>query len=81
MKPRVLHVAPFLWSGAGRVISQLCESQQERWEVAIVTSGGLRGLRDWPAYRRRLAGAWSLSVTRPRSGGTAGLQPALRRVP
>ena len=57
MKPRVLHVAPFLWSGAGRVISQLCESQQERWEVAIVTSGGLRGLRDWPAYRRRLAGA------------------------
>ena len=57
MKPRVLHVIPFLWSGAGNVVSRLCLSQQSRAEVAIVTSDTSKGLRDWPAYRRRLAAA------------------------
>ena len=57
MKPRVLHVIPFLWSGAGNVVSRLCLSQQSRWDVALVTSGASKGLRDWPAYRRRLAAA------------------------
>ena len=54
---RVLHVAPFLWSGAGNVITRLCESQHRRWDVHIVTSGTSRGLRDWSGYRRRLTAA------------------------
>ncbi len=54
MKPRVLHVIPMLWSGAGRVVSQLAIAQQAGWEVAIVTSGASRGERDWPAYRRAI---------------------------
>jgi hypothetical protein len=57
VKPRVLHVIPFLWSGAGNVVSRLCASQRSRWDVAIVTSGRSRGFRDWPEYRRRLATA------------------------
>jgi glycosyltransferase involved in cell wall biosynthesis len=56
-KPRVLHVIPFLWSGAGNVVSRLCLSQQADWDVAIVTSGVSKGMRDWPAYRRVLAAA------------------------
>ena len=55
MKPRVLHVVPFLWSGAGNVVTRLCMSQQSNWSVAIVTSGTSKGLTDWPAYRRQLA--------------------------
>jgi glycosyltransferase involved in cell wall biosynthesis len=51
---RVLHIAPFLWSGAGQVITSLCESQSGRHEVAIVTTGRAGDQRDWPAYRRRL---------------------------
>jgi glycosyltransferase involved in cell wall biosynthesis len=51
---RILHIAPFLWSGAGQVITSLCESQAARHQVAIVTSGHSGGQRDWPAYRRRL---------------------------
>lgn len=51
---RVLHVAPFLWSGAGQVITSLCESQSDRHSLAIVTSGRARDQRDWPEYRARL---------------------------
>lgn len=51
---RVLHVAPFLWSGAGQVITSLCESQSNRHSLAIVTSGRTRDQRDWPEYRARL---------------------------
>ncbi len=54
MRPRVLHVIPFLWSGAGRVVSQLCLAQTSRQDVAIVTSGASKGQADWPAYRRAL---------------------------
>jgi len=50
----VLHVAPFLWSGAGQVITSLCESQSEWHDVAIVTSGRTSDQRDWPQYRARL---------------------------
>jgi glycosyltransferase involved in cell wall biosynthesis len=50
----VLHVIPYLWSGAGGVVTRLCEAQRERGPVAIVT-GGRRGEHpDWPAYRARL---------------------------
>jgi glycosyltransferase involved in cell wall biosynthesis len=51
---RVLHVAPFLWSGAGQVITSLCESQSSRHSLAIVTSGRTHDQRDWPEYRARL---------------------------
>ena len=50
----ILHVAPFLWSGAGSVITRLCEDQARRHPVVLVTSGSSQGLSDWPAYRRRL---------------------------
>jgi len=52
---RVLHVAPFLWSGAGQVITSLCESQATHQTVAIATTGRAGDQRDWPAYRTRLA--------------------------
>lgn len=51
---RVLHIAPFLWSGAGQVITSLCESQSGRHSLTIVTSGRTRDQRDWPEYRTRL---------------------------
>lgn len=52
---RILHLIPFLWSGAGDVVSRLAVSQVDGGdEVVVVTSGSSRGLRDWPAYRRRL---------------------------
>jgi glycosyltransferase involved in cell wall biosynthesis len=51
---RILHVIPFLWSGAGSVVTRLCESQARRNEVAIVTAGASKGFTDWPAYRKRL---------------------------
>lgn len=51
----VLHVAPFLWSGAGRVITRLCQDQQCRRPVTLVTTGVSGELRDWPSYRRLLA--------------------------
>jgi glycosyltransferase involved in cell wall biosynthesis len=54
MKPPILHVAPFLWSGAGSVITRLCEAQRTDGPVAIVTTGRHDGLRDWRAYRDRL---------------------------
>ncbi|BCS31622.1 hypothetical protein TBR22_A08240 [Luteitalea sp. TBR-22] len=52
---RILHLIPFLWSGAGDVVSRLAASQRGAGhEVLVVTSGVSRGQRDWPAYRRRL---------------------------
>jgi glycosyltransferase involved in cell wall biosynthesis len=57
MRPRVLHVIPFLWSGAGHVVSQLAVAQRVGRDVALVSSGTSRGLHDWPAYRRRLRAA------------------------
>lgn len=50
----VLHVAPFLWSGAGRVITRLCADQRQTREVVLVTTGASDGLTDWPSYRRAL---------------------------
>ena len=55
---RILHVTPFLWSGAGQVITSLCESQAtEGHQVWITTSAPSGGQTDWPAYRRRLTNA------------------------
>jgi glycosyltransferase involved in cell wall biosynthesis len=54
MRPLILHVIPFLWSGAGGVVTRLCESQRQGGPVAIVTTGKSDGMSDWPAYRRRL---------------------------
>ena len=50
----ILHVAPFLWSGAGRVIARLCADQRRAREVVLVTTGASDGLSDWPSYRRAL---------------------------
>ena len=57
MRAPVLHVIPFLWSGAGAVVTRLCESQARHGPVAIVTSGRRGAESDWPTYRRRLASA------------------------
>ncbi len=57
MSSPILHVAPFLWSGAGRVIARLCADQRRRHEVVLVTTGAADGLADWPAYRRQTAAA------------------------
>jgi glycosyltransferase involved in cell wall biosynthesis len=55
MNRRVVHVIPFLWSGAGRVVTRLCEEQAARGvEVHLATTGRSGAERDWPAYRRRL---------------------------
>ncbi|MBI4472374.1 MAG: glycosyltransferase, partial [Acidobacteria bacterium] len=51
---RILQVIPFLWSGAGNVVSRLCEAQARANEVGIVTSGRSKGFTDWPEYRKRL---------------------------
>jgi glycosyltransferase involved in cell wall biosynthesis len=51
---RLLHIIPVLWSGAGEVVTRLCERQSSRYDVAIATSAYNGSLRDWPAYRRRL---------------------------
>jgi glycosyltransferase involved in cell wall biosynthesis len=53
-RPPVLHVIPFLWSGAGGVVTRLCEAQREHGPVTVVTTGRSGELSDWPAYRRRL---------------------------
>jgi glycosyltransferase involved in cell wall biosynthesis len=50
----VLHVIPFLWSGAGNVVTRLCESQRRHGPIAIVTTGGRGEHPDWPSYRTRL---------------------------
>jgi glycosyltransferase involved in cell wall biosynthesis len=47
-------VIPALWSGAGEVVTHLCERQASRYDVAIATSAYKGPLQDWPAYRRRL---------------------------
>ena len=52
---RILHIIPFLWSGAGKVLTDLCVSQKDHHEVMIVTSGSSKGMSDWPDYRRRLS--------------------------
>ncbi len=50
----VLHVAPFLWSGAGRVITALAIEQQRTRPVTLVTTGRSGTCADWPAYRAQL---------------------------
>lgn len=63
MSAPILHVAPFLWSGAGRVIAALAADQARRAPVIVVTTGRLGALADWPAYRRRLRHAGVRHVT------------------
>src|SRR5689334_16745938 len=53
-RDRVLHVIPYLWSGAGSVLTRLCEAQRAHGPVAIVTGGRTGDQPDWPAYRTRL---------------------------
>lgn len=57
MPTPILHVAPFLWSGAGRVITRLCIDQAAHRPVVLVTTGASEGLTDWPSYRRALRAA------------------------
>ncbi|HLQ76118.1 MAG TPA: glycosyltransferase family 4 protein [Terriglobia bacterium] len=54
---RILHVIPFLWSGAGNVVTRLCESQTGANTVGMVTSGRSKGFTDWREYRSRLTNA------------------------
>ena len=54
---RILHVIPFLWSGAGNVVTRLCETQASGNQVGIVTSGKSKGFDDWTEYRKRLKSA------------------------
>ena len=54
MRPPVLHVIPHLWSGAGGVVTRLCEEQRRHGPVAIVTAGDSGANADWAAYRTRL---------------------------
>jgi glycosyltransferase involved in cell wall biosynthesis len=54
MRPPVLHIIPFLWSGAGSVVTRLCEAQRQQGPVAIVTGGQPDASGDWDSYRRRL---------------------------
>jgi glycosyltransferase involved in cell wall biosynthesis len=51
---RILHAAPYLWSGAGNVITRLIDSQLERHRIALVTSPASGDLRNWPDYERRI---------------------------
>ena len=52
---RILHAAPYLWSGAGRVITDLLTAQRSRHDVRLVTSPRAGDLRNWPSYERALA--------------------------
>jgi glycosyltransferase involved in cell wall biosynthesis len=54
---RILHVIPTLWSGAGDVLTHLCELQSPHDDVIVATSALRAELADWPAYRRRLRAA------------------------
>jgi glycosyltransferase involved in cell wall biosynthesis len=54
MRAPVLHVIPHLWSGAGAVVTRLCEGQRRHGPVAIVTAGHRGSNADWTAYRTRL---------------------------
>jgi glycosyltransferase involved in cell wall biosynthesis len=52
---RIVHVTPFLWSGAGGALVRLAEAQAAAGsEVTVVTTGRSRGGSDWPAQRQRL---------------------------
>ena len=72
---RIVHIIPFLWSGAGKVLTDLCVSQRVQHDVMIVTSGSSKGLSDWPIYRRRLSqngiciDAWIFSIATRRCSG------------
>lgn len=50
----VLHVIPYLWSGAGGVLTRLCEGQARRGSVVVVTAGQTGEQPDWKTYRARL---------------------------
>lgn len=63
MSVPILHIAPFLWSGAGRVITALCLAQARRGPVVLATTGRHGDLDDWPSYRRTLARAGVRHVT------------------
>ncbi len=54
MPAPVLHVIPHLWSGAGAVLTRLCEAQRRSGPVTIVTAGSDGAQADWTAYRVRL---------------------------
>lgn len=54
MRAPILHVIPYLWSGAGGVLTRLCENQARRGPVAIVTTGSAGAQPDWTSYRARL---------------------------
>jgi glycosyltransferase involved in cell wall biosynthesis len=53
----ILHVIPYLWSGAGGVVTRLCEDQARRRPVIIVTAGEQGDQPDWQTYRARLTRA------------------------
>ena len=49
----IVHVIPFMWSGAGRVVIRLCEAQRRAGhDVHLATSVASRGLSDWQPHRR-----------------------------
>lgn len=50
----VLHVIPFLWSGAGKVLVHLCRLQAPQLRLGIVTSEVVGDQRDWSDYRAAL---------------------------
>jgi glycosyltransferase involved in cell wall biosynthesis len=53
----IVHVIPYLWSGAGGVVTRLCEEQAQRRPVVVVTAGNHGKQPDWQSYRTRLARA------------------------
>jgi len=57
MRPQILHIIPFLWSGAGSVVTRLCEEQRRHGPVAIVTASRSGDQSDWASFRRRLRAA------------------------
>lgn len=63
MPAPLLHIAPYLWSGAGSVITRLCEHQARRGPVVLATTGDAGEGGDWPAYRARLRRAGVRHVT------------------
>lgn len=54
MRGPILHVIPHLWSGAGGVVTRLCEDQARRGSVVVVTAGNTGEQPDWKTYRVRL---------------------------
>jgi glycosyltransferase involved in cell wall biosynthesis len=52
---RILMIAPFLWSGAGKTIVRMLQDlQKSGLECEIISSGKSRGLSDWPEYVRSI---------------------------